>query len=554
VIPPDPIYFSRVESTNQATFLAAPPLNDGANLVVAVPNLNWAGLVSEMDASYVNCYVRRSCKKLWVQLAGWLQSDAPEAGICWVTGPPGVGKSTEVLAFMMHEVRGDFVWVHESTKTSFTIFRRIAGVCSQANLGGETAEVIKVLNPQVCGAQVVVLDGVKSSLTGLAMMAFNRAAKTIICTSYGAEHMSDEQFAYLKNPTKFNMYSWTQDDLQAAWDLGVFGSVEGVSFDDVYFYAGGSARNMMLRNPSLVDKMDNRVSRTEDPEKYLNAFLGPRSPRAVDSLLAVFGPQDIRPISEYVSRRLSEKVGFGFILFAYITCQYSAPMLGWTFELEFLKRARDALDAKTPPFALKGTRANVIIGKGSSASYDAETGNEDFTFENVVAGKNVVGIFPKRYNNACFDFALITRDDAHRRYNVQLFQATIAEKHDFKYQHAAVMLQRLFPLQGGYNLCRGRGQAPGARDGDALDVAVGQTVDVSVGGANDISVHVTMAIVLPSFRVDRFQFDRSSTEGEADVQNFDPHFVHRDALTIFGLQLFQTGRAQKVHFMPCRDF
>jgi hypothetical protein len=26
--------------------------------------------------------------------------------------------------------------------------------------------------------------------------------------------------------------------------------------------------------------------------------------------------------------------------------------------------------------------------------------------------------------------------------------------------------------------------------------------------------------------------------------------VHRDALTIFGLQLFQTGRAQKVHFMP----
>jgi hypothetical protein len=109
-------------------------------------------------------YVRDETRNLWRTLEGL--GTGGTRGV-WVSGPPGVGKSTEVYAWGMHHAtrvgseRRNMLWVHQSSESCYEFVRIVDGLMSRASI--DLCNVDKILE-ECGGCEILIFDAVKQHM------------------------------------------------------------------------------------------------------------------------------------------------------------------------------------------------------------------------------------------------------------------------------------------------------------------------------------------------------------------------------------------------------
>ena len=249
-----------------------PPLELGAR-TWTVNGLILAGLSYPEDTAVT--YVRDESINLWNYLNN-LQK-CPDAkcsspvncnttrGV-WISGPPGVGKSTEVFGWVMYMVtRTDgcarnVLWVHQMQGFHIRVVRIIHGVITFKNLedlsGGALVGAIKSL---CSGCSLLIFDAVRDEMKALVGGLFldNRDAIIIACTSYQSGDYNTEESTRMHH---FNLrcvvYSWTWEEYLAAHAEGIFGDITIPQLEERFYISGGCIRLMLKDNATAQADLD----------------------------------------------------------------------------------------------------------------------------------------------------------------------------------------------------------------------------------------------------------------------------------------------------------
>jgi hypothetical protein len=478
--------------------------------VVEVQNLALAGLRGTGV-----CFVRSSAAKLWQDLDCWLGSTSR---VCYISGPPGMGKSTELLAFVMFAVPGDFIWIHERYPHNHRLFHRENGVTAIADYVSSDLVLFSYIAAHY---PIIILDGITADNVAVELLwrtqEFER--KFIMCSSNTLERFTWDLITKNGEPRRYNLLPWSFEELEDARAAGCFGDMTEETLSERYFYSGGCIRNVTTDVVSIRSALDYSLSCVSDPAVLFRGMTGSQSGGAVGAVIGATDNYLSGPISQYVARRLSERcIQESCIRQAFRAVRSNTKMLGWVFEMEFLSRVQRALIAETA-FQLVGYGS---IRPGLCIPYDPEIRTD---FGALMRVHRVIGVFPRTYNQGSFSFALITAGCRGRCPNVELFETTIGTKHEYDYQPVADLLQMIFP------------EAAGPL----------QTSDPATRGK---MANVSMKVVLPSSRFAKFNFSGSVAENEVSVQAFDKDFVHQRQRASF----LQVGKAEKVHFKSCHYF
>jgi hypothetical protein len=475
--------------------------------VVEVQNLALAGLRGTGV-----CFVRSSAAKLWQDLDCWLGSTSR---VCYISGPPGMGKSTELLAFVMFAVPGDFIWIHERYPHNHRLFHRENGVTAIADYVSSDLVLFSYIAAHY---PIIILDGITADNVAVELLwrtqEFER--KFIMCSSNTLERFTWDLITKIGDARRYNLLPWSFEELEDVRAAGCFGDMTEETLSERYFYSGGCIRNVTTDVVSIRSALDYSLSCVSDPAVLFRGMTGSQSGGAVGAVIGATDNYLSGPISQYVARRLSERwIQESCIRQVFRAVRSNTEMLGWVFEMEFLSRVQRALIAETA-FQLVGYGS---IRPGLCIPYDPEIRTD---FGALMRIHRVFGVFPKAYNQGGFSFALITAGCCGRCPSVELFLTTIGNKYDYNYQPVADLLHVIFPEAAG----------PLQTSGTATRGKV---------------ANVSMKVVLPSSRFTKFSFIGSVAENEVSVQAFDKDFVHQRQ----GASFLQVGRAEKVHFKSC---
>jgi len=113
---------------------------------------------------------------------------------------------------------------------------------------------------------------------------------------------------------------------------------------EVYFYVGGSIRFMCSDVKETISILEREISEVTDNSLILNGLRGDRSSGSVNTLMQMFSSKTI-PVSEFVLRKLTDKVGASFITAAKNVNIDNGSWKGWVLELEILSKIKSALSS-----------------------------------------------------------------------------------------------------------------------------------------------------------------------------------------------------------------
>lgn len=455
-----------------------------------VRGLNTAGLSS---SDCITAYVREQSKTLWNTLCGLQSGSQDNYRGCWVTGPPGIGKSTEVwgwglwMSTQITEQRKNMLWVHQTEEYTAKFVKVIDGIISAKELEYNTPlefrDCLRQIMKECSNISLIILDGIMKDMKAHVIFLCREFNQVIVvaCTSYQAYDIRTEEIAgpLAKFDYSVTMDSWTLADYKECRDKKICFS--GLSDNDLearYYVAGGSMRLMQLGIPDATKTLDYKLSKVENKSVLLRGMGGPGANNAVNTLLSLHCGQT-RIVSQYVMVSLSRTVDDAFITEARSINRDNPSWQGWVFELLFLKTLRKS--TKVPICDAAGTP--VIPAEISRClDYDGTK------LEGLVSGTLYI---PTRWNQGCFDAVFYYESQDVK--NFVFMNATIAASHDYKFRYLAYFLEHTIGT-------------PAARE------------------LAHRNVRVTMAAVVSESAFDKHVVENGAKEDKEYVQNFDAQF------------------------------
>lgn len=432
---------------------------DAEDSVWHVPHLKEVGLHNSVETGA--CYVRSQSVAMWRMLCEKLESPGEKA--CWIQGPPGVGKSTELFGWLMHVApsQKSVLWVHQISDGRC---RAIMKDGDRWRMGfGPSIKSFQVPS----SVEIVVLDGLREDMIAtVEYFKFVKCPFIICCTSYGRTHLSGGTETFLNFDIPFQMLSWEKEEYERAIRRGIvitdvndntgeqFVDARGEltrrcqdRLDKKFYLAGLSMRFMQMSTEKLVEYLQRCLQEVENFSTVLQGLTGFRTSNYVHSLMGVRAedPKKSCVVSKYVLVAMSDRASLQFVTEARATLPNNPSWQGWVFELEVLVRLRRnkclCVRANDEPTATKFSASYIV-------TYDFKTNASGEYWRNELARHNTICI-PTQWNNAAFDFVHIAIDVDEDRYDVTFFNATIAATHRFDYQYVAQFLEVLFPLPPG---------------------------------------------------------------------------------------------------------
>lgn len=424
-----------------------------------VPHLKEVGLHKSADTG--TCYVRSQSVSMWRMLCEKLESTREKT--CWIQGPPGVGKSTELFGWLMHVAprQNSVLWVHQIRDDRCRVIMK-DGDRWRMGLGSS------IKSFQVPSyVDIVVLDGLREDMIAtVEYFKYVECPFIICCTSYGRTHLSSEMEDLLNFDIPFQMLSWEKEEYERAIRQGVMitdvndntgeecldarGELTRLCqdrLDKKFHLAGLSMRLMQMPTEKLVEYLQWCLMRVENFSAVLQGLTGFRTSEYVHSLMGVRAedPKKSCVVSKYVLIAMSDRVSLTFVEEARAILPNNPSWQGWVFELEVIVRLRHnkclCVRANDVPTAMTFSASYIV-------TYDLKTNASGEYWRSLLMRHNTICI-PTQWNNATFDFVHIAIDGDEDRYDVTFFIATTAATHRFDCQYVAQFLEVLFPLPTG---------------------------------------------------------------------------------------------------------
>ena len=428
-----------------------------------VNGLSLAGLG---DRDSVVTFVRKESKELWrilVNLQICENTNCSSYMRCekargvWISGPPGVGKSTELFGWGMFmakrrdELRKNMLWVHQEAANLSKVVKVVNGVIYTTSINGSGLDwTMKIL--QLCDdCNLILLDAVREEMKSLIYRLYFNDKDSIIvtCTSYqgGSGYRSEEYFRLHHFNLNYTVFSWTMQDYEAAWNANpdIFNNISADELIKRFYYGGGSLRYMLQTNDDdIMAFLNKKLSDVSDYSILLRGMGGVSAPTAVNSLMNVRPNGVCGVISEYVAKKLAEKVDVSFISHAKTIFHNNPVCQGWIFELLFLQRIYFSYRNKQPCQLINenGTLTEFPV-------YAVREYSEDINLSIIDIEVGTMFI-PTRWNQGCFDavyYETYFEENLCRR-KFTFFNATLAAQHDYKFQFIATFLSSIFDAPG----------------------------------------------------------------------------------------------------------
>lgn len=472
-----------------------------------VPHLNFAGLADIQHG----IFVREETRNLWTTLEGLGVENGQKRGV-WISGPPGVGKSTEVYAWGMYRAkhigseRCNMLWVHQSSE-SYEIVKIVDG-----SMVGTTMKNIDEIVDMCEGLDIIIFDAVRSGMKNLVLEALDKFQNAVIvaCTSYQSGSINQELWAKYQPIFNFDytVYSWTWEQYVEAHEAGVFGEIDLDMLQEKFYCCGGCIRLMTRRLDDIVHYFAKKLGEVNEKSVLLGGLGGVSSPAAVNSLVSVRPSDEATDmsyvVSQYVSRKLSLVVEDSFMAKMQFVNGDNPAWQGWVFEFRLLHNLRRMMNTGEALNLLSLDEAscpalNVLI---NSVLIYSGPENPKKPFNN-----NTLFI-PEKWNQGCFDAVYFHENDAGKRC-FEFLNATIAESHIFKCQHMANFLHWAIGT-------------PAAREPAHNDVKVTLYAVTSLSNRN------------------RFNLNTCKVVDHISILNYDPSFSPEPAQSRV-LQVLHTG-------------
>ena len=214
----------------------------------------------------------------------------------WITGPPGIGKSTELFEWGMYMAtrkdghRKNMLWVHSKSDFNYRVVKVVNGIIYTTRLIENGGALFKHVLQFSQGCSLVLLDGIRNEMTSLIVEFCERENDAIIiaCTSYKSSNFRADQECLLHHFNKaYTMYSWTLEDYKAAWEANVFSYISADELVEHYYYSGGCLRYMIEQKMKVLKTLHNKLAGVSDYSLLLQGLVGVQAPTAVNSLVQV---------------------------------------------------------------------------------------------------------------------------------------------------------------------------------------------------------------------------------------------------------------------------
>ena len=357
------------------------------------------------DNAYLKLYVRKACLDLFEFL------NMPTANVKMVNGCPGVGKSVEVFSYAMDQAqlhRKRVLYVHGNIKNGFTILFKDDPDVSTARVGGqlnfisEPQELKQIVVTLLAEGSVdlIVLDG---SLSWLILGIYFKMDEhpevlLIVCTSFQAIGKLSQEVS-MKSAVRetFVMESWTHSELEIAVNKAALVLAPGTTVNEMFFYAGGSARLFLKPVKTVVEYLRAKIRQTPDMGKLIGTRgVGDSSADATNSLMAIYDGESII-LSQFVTRELIQSVSDDFIQKARTFLPDNPAWQGWVTEAEVMYFAR--------------TKLNMIFRNDTQNPKSVETWSSEklmvtsFTnaTDKALQSQRIGWYQPEKYNEKGFD-------------------------------------------------------------------------------------------------------------------------------------------------------
>jgi len=487
-----------------------------------ISNLRISGMVDYQHSlnhrHYIRAWTRRICAYLTAQFKQfiellpffgvWQQEKEPVRIPCAeVRGSCGVGKSTEVWAWLQLQAGHERLWIHCPFKDSVEIIVvRItaAGEYSTASLTSDNICELDRENPRI-----IVLDG-----------EFNRADihyyyhKAFLRKTLFMVQCTSQQFGTLKCALA-SKFDGGGRNLVEGFELTDFIAAESLlhpmrtenDIKEVHYFAGGSARHYFqyFDDPQLLARyLSDLVDRIPNRELQSGIqFVG----QASDDYSLV----TCRPTNNY--RRKTRRILVSKFVRRLLAVERTLPRDFIDdslndlpdIELDFFNRVREQR-AGGFPFQLKGVgvvaaAAPILIHCKISMLFDFTTLNNLQPVTVDEANEDYAVMFiPTAYYTEGYDAILVRFGHAvngRRQPIIDILQLTTALHHSKQLQSTADFLERLFPH-----------------------------------GSNLFSAPIVRyRIVTHKAMVNAFDMALGVREGLESVVHFDPHFAFPDSFT-----------------------
>ena len=408
----------------------------------------------------LDLYVRAESVQLWNMLNRKFRKSLKESTVFKLQGPPGIGKSTELFGWLMWistRLPGlNITWIHRfRNDDNFKVIERSNGIWTKVS--STTLD-----NVNFEGKQIVVLDAMGSEIFLTMKFAIKSSVPLIvICNSYSVTANS-EVSVLLGLPAPYVMASVTFDDYVNAIKVGIQicdvndnpdmvvlqenGELSTACMKALiakYHYGGWSFRLMQTKLTNLIALLNNAIEQVTDKGLLLKGLQSSNSLVAVHTLMAL-NRENMNSsilVSEYVAKKLSMTVDFGFISKAKMIMINNPSWERWVFVLETIWKFRTSKSSITLQESTDGN--NHVFAISGCTPY------EETSFKLVA---NTVYI-PTKWNNECYDFVHYRYQESDDKpHQFTFFNATIAQTHSFDFFYLNEFLSHAVNVPDGYKV------------------------------------------------------------------------------------------------------
>ena len=344
----------------------------------------------------------------------------------WITGSPGIGKSSTLYGWaMLVGQEKSVLWVHKYGE-EFLMIHMNCGVW----MGMKSHVISNVLDcMENINANIIIIDGFKKDATmKLLSCAFMSHLKSIIviCTSYGQIRMNtgDEVTYHIK---RYKVDSWSYNDYVEAINHRILSSCILENLPIQYYYAGGNMRFFRQNMELVLESINFAIDSSKlDTRTLLQSALGQSNENVVNSLFQSIDGQ-VSFVSEYVLDEISKKVNFDFVNAAQTVFIGNPSVLGWLFQLEITIRIRLGL--------LKAIACNGTLIEWKTSNIVDVWDAGDLT---TIDLKENTWIIPRKCYQPCIDLIYYRKQG-----DIEAINVTISNEHDLKLEHLPPFLNRL---------------------------------------------------------------------------------------------------------------
>lgn len=317
--------------------------------------VNWTavrlGDVVNVSALYHSGLSRKTFQPMYIRQASldlhaFLTSNTEYVRI--VMGCPGIGKSVQVFSHAMwvgQTMNKRVLYIHALLRNGFAIIFKddsSSPTARVSHIEEFVAEPIALKSLLLAALKegrvdLIVLDGDLAWLIEAVYSAIilHPQVAFITCTSYQAiGKESQEAFCSSAGRVEHCMDSWKEYEYEDAHKAGALTLQSGLSVKEMFYYAGGSVRLLLLPRKTVKTMLLNKIRYCPDVSKLIGENgVGDASAGVINSLVAIYDDKSI-VLSQFVMRRINHMLSYDFIYRAREFLPNNPAWQGWLTEAE----------------------------------------------------------------------------------------------------------------------------------------------------------------------------------------------------------------------------